>query len=84
MISRHLRYRDLEERGIVPNRGTLRNWIRDQGFPPGRLIGPNSRAWPEAEVESWIKSRPAGGPVLRGAAKTRRGRPRKTEHRATT
>jgi predicted DNA-binding transcriptional regulator AlpA len=77
MISRHLRYRDLEERGIVPNRGTLRNWIRDQGFPPGSLVGPNTRLWQEAEITAWLASRPTelkAAPKLKPSS--RRGRPK--------
>jgi predicted DNA-binding transcriptional regulator AlpA len=54
-----LRYRDLVDRGIVRNRVTLKNWIRNLGFPAGRLIGPNSRAWSESEVEAWLDSRPS-------------------------
>jgi hypothetical protein len=58
--------------------------IKDDGFPPGRMIGPNSRAWTEAEVDAWIKSRPTAGPAPRGIAKSKRGRPRKSESTATT
>ncbi len=57
---RWLRYPDLVERGVIPpNRTTLYRWIRDCGFPPGKLIGPNTRAWPEDEIEAWLASRPA-------------------------
>ena len=57
-MSQWLRYRDLEAQGIVSNRATLCNWIRDRGFPSGRLIGPNTRAWLEDEVRAWLNSRP--------------------------
>jgi len=57
-MRRHVRYTDLEQRGIVNNRVTLTNWIRNQGFPPGRLIGPNTRVWDEEEVQRWLDSRP--------------------------
>jgi predicted DNA-binding transcriptional regulator AlpA len=76
-IRRRLRYRDLIALGIVNNRRTLLNWIRDRGFPPGQLTGPNSRTWGEDEVQAWLDSRPTApkkGPVV----KRRRGRPRKT------
>jgi predicted DNA-binding transcriptional regulator AlpA len=53
-----LRYADLERLGVVRNRVTLRNWIRDRGFPAGQLTGPNSRTWSEAEVQEWLDSRP--------------------------
>jgi predicted DNA-binding transcriptional regulator AlpA len=77
-MTRLLRFRDLRERGIIPNWPTLRARIDRDGFPTGRMIGPNARAWTEAEIEAWIKSRPTAGPAPRGAAARRRGRPRKT------
>ena len=43
-----LRFADLKARGIVSNWVTLERWKRLYGFPPGRLIGPNTRAWEEA------------------------------------
>ena len=57
--TRHLRFRDLRERGIVGSWVTLGNWIKKQGFPPGRKFGPNSRVWTEAEVAEWCASRPS-------------------------
>jgi predicted DNA-binding transcriptional regulator AlpA len=77
-MQRRLRYVDLERLGIVNNRETLTNWIRKRGFPAGQLIGPNSRAWTEDEVQRWLDSRPTKAkpaPVVRG----RRGRPRKAQ-----
>jgi hypothetical protein len=47
-MRKRLRYADLHERRIVNNRATLSNWIRDLGFPPGQLTGPNSRTWMRA------------------------------------
>jgi len=55
-----LRFCDLVDRNIVANRMTLKRWIDDQGFPPGFMLGPNSRAWPEDEVEAWIEARKVG------------------------
>ena len=52
---KYLRFSDLRERGIVNNRVTLGRWIRDQGFPPGFLLGPNSRAWTEDEIEAHVE-----------------------------
>ena len=57
-MATYLRFDDLRKRGIVNNRVTLTNWIRDQGFPPGMLVGPNSRIWPEDQVEAWLATRP--------------------------
>ena len=58
MIDKFLRFRDLQERGVIKNRVTLHNRIKHQGFPEGRRIGPNSRAWTETEVAAWLASRP--------------------------
>ena len=57
-MTKFLRFEDLRERGIVANRVTLGNWIRDHDFPTGFLLGPNSRAWREDEVEDWLATRP--------------------------
>jgi hypothetical protein len=38
---------------------TLKRLIDGQGFPAGRLITPNARAWSEDEVDAWIATRPA-------------------------
>jgi predicted DNA-binding transcriptional regulator AlpA len=55
---RILRFPDLVARGLFQSRMTLKRAIDGQGFPPGILITPNSRAWYESEVEAWIASRP--------------------------
>jgi predicted DNA-binding transcriptional regulator AlpA len=57
-VEKRLRYADLERLGIVKNRVTLSNWIRDRGFPRGQLTGPNSRTWSETQVLSWLENRP--------------------------
>jgi predicted DNA-binding transcriptional regulator AlpA len=77
-VDKRLRYRDLVALGIVNNRPTLSNWIRDRAFPRGQLTGPNSRTWGEREVEAWLASRPTSPkqqPILKPGS--RRGRPRK-------
>jgi predicted DNA-binding transcriptional regulator AlpA len=53
---RYIRFSDLQARGIVNSRPSHR--IEHFGFPPGRLIGPNTRAWTEAEVEEWLARQP--------------------------
>jgi predicted DNA-binding transcriptional regulator AlpA len=78
-MQKRLRYADLERLGIVNNRVTLQNWIRDRGFPAGQLTGPNSRTWGETEVQAWLDSRATGlkaTPKMTG----RCGRPRKADH----
>jgi predicted DNA-binding transcriptional regulator AlpA len=65
-----LRMRDLKERRIIPSWPALKRKIERDGFPPGFLLGPNSRAWLEDEVDAWIASRPsaAGAITPRGIA----------------
>jgi predicted DNA-binding transcriptional regulator AlpA len=81
-MQKRLRFRDLLERGIINNRPTLQNWIRERGFPPGQLTGPNSRTWGENEVEAYLASRPTA-PKPTPKPPRSPGRPRKlakTEH----
>jgi hypothetical protein len=81
-MRKRLRYSDLLALNVVRNRATLRNWIRNGGFPPGQLTGPNSRTWSEAEIQNWLDSRattPKPKPVG-----NRRGRPRKAERQQAT
>jgi predicted DNA-binding transcriptional regulator AlpA len=79
-----LRYFDLEERHIATSRAQLKNLIEKYGFPPGFMLSPNARAWPEAEVDRWLESRPVTGPLLRGAALARQGRPREIAARKSS
>ena len=58
---KYLRFADLKARGIVNNRVTLKNWITKHGFPPGVKLGPNTRAWPEPEINAWIEARGSTG-----------------------
>jgi hypothetical protein len=53
------RYDDLVAAGIVANWTTLLRLIDDKKFPPGVMIGPNTRAWRIDEVEGWLASRPS-------------------------
>jgi predicted DNA-binding transcriptional regulator AlpA len=53
-----LRYPELLTAGIIKNRVDLGSKIKFYGFPPGRLLGPNTRAWTEPEVMTWWDSRP--------------------------
>jgi predicted DNA-binding transcriptional regulator AlpA len=58
MLPTLLRFSDLKARGVVKNRMTLHNWIERYGFPPGRLIGPNTRVWNEPDVIAWLEAQP--------------------------
>ncbi|TBB46311.1 AlpA family phage regulatory protein [Rhizobium ruizarguesonis] len=53
-----VRFPHLKARGVVNNWPQLSRLIRDHQFPPGMLIGPNTRAWREDEVEDWLARRP--------------------------
>ena len=59
MAKQYLRFNDLKAREIVRNRTTLARWIKKYGFPPGVLLGPNTRAWPADEVDAWLDAREA-------------------------
>ena len=52
-----LRFADLKARGIVRNRTTLSRWIKKLEFPPGIMMGINTRVWTEVEIEGWIAER---------------------------
>ena len=52
-----LRFADLKARGIVRNRATLSRWIRNIDFPPGIMLGINTRAWTEEEIAEWEAKR---------------------------
>lgn len=73
-----IRFAWLKEQKIVDSWAQLKNLQETYDFPLGRMLSPNIRAWHlENEIEPWLASRPVEGPELRGAAKARRGRPRK-------
>jgi hypothetical protein len=69
-----LRFIDLKQRNIVRNHVTLKRWIEREGFPPGLLLGPNTRVWHESSVEAWLATRPTENTSLRGMAARRGGR----------
>jgi hypothetical protein len=71
-----LRFSNLKAAGIVNNWPGLKRKIDRENFPLGRLIGPNTRAWTEEEVQAWLDSRPTARKPVHPASKPR-GRPRK-------
>jgi predicted DNA-binding transcriptional regulator AlpA len=81
---RFLRFKDLQARGIINSWPMLKRRVERDGFPVGVMVGPNQRAWIEAEVEKWIRSRPTSGTALKGVAKTRTGNPGKRKAAAST
>jgi len=73
-----VRFAWLKEQGIVDSWAQVKNLQANYGFPAGRMLSPASRAWNlQTEIMPWLASRPVEGPEPRGAAKARRGRPRK-------
>lgn len=63
-----LRFTHLKALGIVTNHPQLKRLVELEGFPPGFLLGPNSRAWHEDEVEEWLANRPTTRRVAEGGA----------------
>ncbi|MGC2221500.1 MAG: AlpA family phage regulatory protein [Methylocella sp.] len=57
-----VRYRYLEQQGIISNRMQLARAIEKYGFPRPMAIGANTLAWEIDEVETWLKSRPRRTP----------------------
>jgi predicted DNA-binding transcriptional regulator AlpA len=57
-IAKLLRYTDLKAASVVNSRVDLGRKIKFHGFPPGRLLSPNTRAWTEPEIVAWVDSRP--------------------------
>ena len=63
-----LRFADLKARGIVRNRTTLSRWIQNLGFPPGVMLGMNTRTWTKEEIDAWLAERAAASNAERGEA----------------
>lgn len=78
-----LRFRDLKARNIVKSWAQLRRKIKYQGFPAGRMTGPNERSWTEEEIDAYRERCPIEGPEPRGEAKSRRDKKRAAEAAAT-
>ena len=55
-----LRFKDLKRLGYVANWVSLHRWIKEQGFPVGKMIGPRTRAWTESSILEWLDQRPDG------------------------
>jgi predicted DNA-binding transcriptional regulator AlpA len=80
-MNRLLRFRDLQERGVVRSWPQLKHLQQNHGFPIGKMLSANSRVWDEGEVDEWVAARPTENTrPLQGAAKARHERRRKTMH----
>ena len=73
-VTRYLRQRDLEARGISSGRSQTARMVEFYDFPTGVLITPNVRGYPEDEVEKWLAARPVEAKPPGGAAKVSRER----------
>ena len=62
MVTTFLRFKDLKARGIVASWPSLRYKIQHNGFPQGRYLGANSRAWTAEEVQAWLDALPTAKP----------------------
>jgi Prophage CP4-57 regulatory protein (AlpA) len=70
-----LRFADLQERGIVNSWPQLKRLQELHGFPLGKMLSPNIRAWRESEIDEWLDSRPIENTQpLKGATRIRRER----------
>jgi predicted DNA-binding transcriptional regulator AlpA len=78
-LRKRLRFRDLVDLGITNNRPTLDLWIAKQGFPPGTMVGPNTRLWTEDEVARWLATRPTAKKANTPKSPGRPRKVRKTE-----
>ena len=79
-----LRFPDLRARNVVKSWTQLKRLIEEYGFPPGRMLSPNVRAWTEEEIDAYCASCPVEGPEPRGAAKRNRDRRRKADSTTST
>jgi predicted DNA-binding transcriptional regulator AlpA len=66
-----LRFPNLKQKNIVKSWPQLKRLQDRYNFPKGRMIGPNTRAWTDQEIDEWVASCPVEGPPPRGAAKAK-------------
>jgi hypothetical protein len=76
-----LRFADLRARGIVTSWPMLRYRVAHNDFPPGIMLGANTRAWYEEDIEAWVASRPTDRTQARAAPWFARTAPLAQGHR---
>jgi len=75
-----LRFADLKANGICNSWPQLKRLQQLHGFPLGRMLSPNIRAWTLAEIDAWLTSRPIENrQPLKGAPRLRHERRLKAE-----
>jgi hypothetical protein len=68
MLPTFVRFADLKKRGIVDSIPQLRSLQAREGFPTGRRLSANVRAWTVDEIQDWLKTRDSSPAPLRGVA----------------
>jgi predicted DNA-binding transcriptional regulator AlpA len=54
------RFKDLKSKGFADSWAQLKRMIELYGFPPGRMITPNVRAWTDEELDAYVASQLSG------------------------
>jgi hypothetical protein len=57
-IKKIIKFKHLQDRGIVNSWQQLKNLIDNNNFPSGFYLGSNSRVWFETDVVEWLDNRP--------------------------
>jgi hypothetical protein len=72
---RLFRFADLRDRGVVNSWPQLKRLQKLHGFPLGKMLSPNVRAWTEDEIDGWFNSRKSENTApLKGAPRIRHER----------
>jgi predicted DNA-binding transcriptional regulator AlpA len=53
-LEQHYRFADLQQLRIVNSYDTLTDWVKNRGFPPGKLLTRRARVWTASEVQEWL------------------------------
>jgi hypothetical protein len=67
-----VRFADLRGAGLVSSWQQLNAIVRDEGFPPGRMLSKNVRAWTVDEVMAWLATRPTARKIMPEGARPHR------------
>jgi hypothetical protein len=68
-LPHYVRFRDLKAANIVGNWSILQRLIDEESFPPGVMLGRNTRGWALDQVKAWLAARPVGKKVVHTSAK---------------
>jgi hypothetical protein len=53
-LDTYLRFKDLQDAGVVRSWPVLLSWIATRNFPAGLSISRKTRIWPASEVQAWL------------------------------